>query len=150
MFFLIIDLGHNRISLFLFSFRSFLFHLLLFHFFIFSRFKGGIFARKMPNILEPKWVTGDFGIPLSEFVVDCGNLSDREAVGKRGREAFDKHGIVWFRNSGLTSPDDMASLARMVLKKEMKYEGGSNPRSSIKGSFSWDLCCLILHVNISF
>ena len=84
--------------------------------------------------LTTKWA-GNFGIPHDEFVIDSAAKS-LEQLHAEGNRAFDAHGIALFKNTGRTHPDDMAELARLVLKSEMRYEGWSNPRANIKEAAS--------------
>eukprot|EP00913_Durusdinium_trenchii_P032481 g30410.t1 len=47
------------------------------------------------------------------------------------RSTYDTFGVVRLTNTGLTEAKEMHRYARAVVKKQMKYEGGANPREGI-------------------
>jgi alpha-ketoglutarate-dependent taurine dioxygenase len=87
-----------------------------------------------PNIV-PAFRKGEDAVPLDSFSIDCrpykpGTWSEAELI-DRMKATFDKHGVVRLTQTGLTDPADMAKYARTVVPKQMKYEGGANPREGI-------------------
>jgi len=52
-------------------------------------------------------------------------------------EAFDRTGLVYVRNTGLTDLEEMRRVAKMVMKREQLYKGGSNNRGrKSKGTYN--------------
>ena len=95
----------------------------------------------LPGVIEPRWWPGRDVIPADTFVIDgCGftfdeaGLEPGSPLAERMNQAFDEVGLVWLRNTGLRSLADMRRVARLVIDKEMRYEGGANPRGRIEKS----------------
>jgi len=90
-----------------------------------------------PNIV-PAFRRGQDAVPLEEFSIDCRpyNLKTPNAwtqaeLFDRIKTNFDKYGVVRLTKTGLADIKDMSKYARTVVKKQMKYEGGANPREGI-------------------
>ena len=95
----------------------------------------------LPNIIEPRWSLSDSVLPSERYVIDGSeyavgdsSVSSDSPLARRMQETFDDIGLVWLQNSGLTDLAKMRDVARLVLKKEMRYHGGANPRDQIQKS----------------
>eukprot|EP00931_Biecheleriopsis_adriatica_P044822 TRINITY_DN2567_c0_g1_i2.p1 TRINITY_DN2567_c0_g1~~TRINITY_DN2567_c0_g1_i2.p1 ORF type:complete len:390 (-),score=82.09 TRINITY_DN2567_c0_g1_i2:43-1212(-) len=87
-----------------------------------------------PNIV-PAFRRGEDKVPVEAFTIDCrpykpGTWNEAELF-DRMRTIYDEHGVVRLTKTGLTDAKDMHKYARAVIKKQMKYEGGANPREGI-------------------
>ena len=49
-------------------------------------------------------------------------------LGAAMNEKFNATGLVYVRNTGLTDLNELRQVARLVMKKEQPYKGGSNKR----------------------
>ncbi|MGI9601200.1 MAG: TauD/TfdA family dioxygenase [Acidimicrobiales bacterium] len=98
----------------------------------------GDFAAQLPDLIEPTWWTGRPAIDPARFTIDAG---PKRAPGEplvpdldlavEMKAMFDRVGLVHVTNTGLTELADMREVASLVLNREMKYAGGSNPRDSL-------------------
>ncbi|CAK9024405.1 unnamed protein product [Durusdinium trenchii] len=108
-----------------------------------SMFTGGMppggrlpgFWLSAPNIV-PVFRKGQHDkVPVEAFSIDCrpyqpGTWNEAELF-DRMRSTYDTFGVVRLTNTGLTEAKEMHRYARAVVKKQMKYEGGANPREGI-------------------
>lgn len=88
-----------------------------------------------PPSVIPSFRDGADKVPLEKFTIDCrpyklGPEPEREVI-ERMEETYREHGVVRLTNTGLTRTEDMRTYASVVVKKQMKYEGGANPREGI-------------------
>lgn len=87
---------------------------------------------------EPRWWTGTPPIAADTFTIDCGDYAMDEAdrqsdseLAQRMRDAFDSVGLVHLKNTGLTELAEMRPFANHVIRQEMNYRGGANPRDAL-------------------
>mgnify|MGYP001817715274 FL=1 len=95
----------------------------------------------LPDVIEPRWWTGDAPVASQAFTIDCADLTlDDDALtpgselGERMNAMFDDIGLVYLTNSGLTNLADMRRAAKLVIENEMRYEAGANPRDSLEAN----------------
>ena len=93
----------------------------------------------LPGVIEPRWWTGTPALPASSFTIDCGgyamgeaDLAPDSALARRMNETFDEVGLVYLVNTGLTDLQAMRRFAKLVIDREMLYEGGANPRDRLE------------------
>ena len=93
----------------------------------------------LPGAIEPLWWTGKPALPPESFTIDCaGYAMDETDLDLRGELArtmnrlFDDVGLVCLVNTRLTDLQTMRRFAKLVIDKEMRYEGGANPRDSLE------------------
>ena len=93
----------------------------------------------LPNQLETRWWTGTPALDPTQFTIDCSAyaMDDRDlAVGseldRRMNEVFDEVGLVYLVNTRLTDVQKMRLAAKHVMRNEMLYEAGANPRDRIE------------------
>ena len=92
----------------------------------------------LPNLIEPRWWTGELPIAAKSFTIDRiahtmddAALSRGGALGDRMNALFDDIGLVYLTNTGLTELADMRRVAKLVMENEMSYEAGANPRNNL-------------------
>lgn len=87
-----------------------------------------------PEVI-PRFRKGEDAVPIEEFTIDCSpykpQTSPEAELVDRMKSTFVDKGVVRLTNTGLTDPAEMRNYARAVITKEMKYEGGANPREGI-------------------
>ncbi|MFT4518735.1 MAG: hypothetical protein ACI9JM_001120 [Halioglobus sp.] len=95
----------------------------------------------LPDIIEPKWWTGERAVPTHAFEIDCSAFNMDEAdftpgseLDRRMNEVFDRVGLVHLVNTGLTDMQLMRNAAMLVIKTQVEYKGGSNPRSALQAN----------------
>jgi len=93
----------------------------------------------LPDIIEPRWWTGEAALARETFTIDCSDYRMDDADLTKGSELatrmnrmFDETGLVYLVNTGLTDLQVMRRLAKLVVEKEMRYEAGANPRDNIE------------------
>jgi hypothetical protein len=93
----------------------------------------------LPDLIEPRWWTGDLPVAAESFTIDCAAFAMDEAdltrgskLGERMNATFDDVGLVYLTNTRMTDLADMRRAARLVLKNEMCYEAGANPRNNLE------------------
>lgn len=93
----------------------------------------------LPNIIEPRWWTGEPALAPESFTIDCSafamNDSDFEPGSELARQmkaVFDETGLVYLTNTGMTDLQAMRRAATLVIENEMRYEGGANPRDDLE------------------
>ena len=93
----------------------------------------------LPNVIEPRWWTGEPALAPDAFTIDCSSyrmddagLSPGSELALRMNELFDDVGLVYLTNTGLDDLQVMRRAARLVMEQEMRYAGGANPRDSIE------------------
>jgi len=98
----------------------------------------GPFAAQLPDLIEPVWSTGEPALDRSRFTIDATQhrpegqpLVPDLDLAVRMKQTFDEVGLVHVVDTGLTDLDDMREVASLVLNREMKYAGGSNPRDAL-------------------
>lgn len=72
---------------------------------------------------------------MEAFSIDCrpytpGTWNEAELF-DRMRSTYEQYGVVRLTKTGLSEASEMHRYARAVVKKQMKYEGGANPREGI-------------------
>lgn len=92
----------------------------------------------LPDIIEPRWWTGESALAPETFTIDCsgysmedGDLRPGSALSDRMNRLFDEVGLVYLVNTGLTDLQKMRLAGKLVINKEMRYEGGANPRDDM-------------------
>ena len=95
----------------------------------------------LAGVIEPRWWPGAEVIPADSYMIDGSEYRFDDApvdpdssLAERMNKAFDEVGLVWVRNTGLRDLADMRRVARLVVDKEMRYQGGANPRGRIEKS----------------
>lgn len=93
----------------------------------------------LPDIIEPRWSMGSPILAVDSYTIDCAGMSlcaaDLAVDGElatRMNAMFDEVGLVHLVNTGLTDLQLMREVASLVVKKEMVYTGGANPRDSLQ------------------
>jgi len=93
----------------------------------------------LPDLIKPSWWTGIPSIAASTYVIDCSDYAMNEEDLKPGsqldvrmNETFEKVGLVHLINTGMTDLELMRKAATLVVKKQVDYKGGSNPRSTLQ------------------
>ncbi|MEM1289211.1 MAG: TauD/TfdA family dioxygenase [Pseudomonadota bacterium] len=93
----------------------------------------------LPRAPEPRWWTGTAPIASSEFTIDArdyasslANPSDASALARRMQETFERVGLVHVVNTGLTDLGRMRAIAKHVIRTDMDYKGGANPRDALQ------------------
>jgi len=97
--------------------------------------------KPLPDIIEPRWSPGKEVLPLDSYVIDGGDYAMDEAdlapnspLARRMNRTFDEVGLVWLRNTGLADLKTMRQFGKLVVKNEMRYQGGANPRDKIEAN----------------
>ena len=98
-------------------------------------------TRPLPDVIEPRWWTGTPALPPASFTIDCGEYVMGEAdlepdseLARRMNRTFDEVGLVYLVNTGLTDLQSMRRFAKLVIDREMRYEGGANPRGLLEAN----------------
>jgi len=93
----------------------------------------------LPDIIEPRWWTGEPALAPAAFTIDCSayrmdvaDLSPGSDLAVRMNSLFDDIGLVYLTNTRLSDLQRMRRAARLVMENEMRYEGGANPRDSLE------------------
>ncbi len=93
----------------------------------------------LPDVIEPRWWTGQASIDPPEFTIDCSDPAldpkrpgTETALAARMNETFERVGLVYLVNTGLTDLQSMRAVARHVVAQEMVYKGGANPRRNLE------------------
>jgi hypothetical protein len=94
---------------------------------------------RLPDVIEPRWWTGTPVLPRESYTIDCSALSMGPAdlhpegdLAKRMNAVYDEVGLVHLVNTGLHDLAPMREFANLVLKHEMVYKGGANPRGNLE------------------
>ncbi|MFK8049582.1 MAG: TauD/TfdA family dioxygenase [Halioglobus sp.] len=93
----------------------------------------------LPDVIEPRWWEGSPVLAEESYTIDCDGMSFSEAdlaadgvLSARMNAMFDEVGLVHLVNTGLTDLQLMRDIANLVVKKEMVYTGGANPRDALQ------------------
>jgi hypothetical protein len=93
----------------------------------------------LQGIIEPRWWTGTPALDPELFTIDCSNfrmdesdLQENSALCLEMNQRFNDVGLVYLVNTGLTDMQLMRKFARLVVKQEIVYMGGANPRDSLE------------------
>ncbi len=96
-------------------------------------------SKPLPGVIKPRWWSGAPALPPASFTIDCGDLAMDEPdlkpdseLARRMNETFDEIGLVYLVNTGLTDLGAMRQFAKLVIDREMQYEGGANPRDMLE------------------
>ncbi|MEH6584550.1 MAG: TauD/TfdA family dioxygenase [Halioglobus sp.] len=96
-------------------------------------------AARLPDIIEPRWSTGSHAIDPSTYIIDCsgfdmdaGDLREDSVLALRMNAVFREVGLVHLVNTGLSDLKIMRAFANLVVKNEMVYSGGANPRGDLE------------------
>ena len=83
----------------------------------------------LPDIIEPKWWTGEPAVPSQAYQIDCAAFAMSDAdfmpgseLDQRMNEVFDRVGLVHLVNTGMTDMQQMRKAAMMVIKKQVEYK----------------------------
>ena len=92
-----------------------------------------------PDVIEPRWWTGNPALSPDSYVIDCadlamgsGDLDPDGDLAVRMRATFREVGLVHLVNTRLTTHGDMRAFAKLVVDAEMDYRAGANPRGSLE------------------
>jgi len=90
---------------------------------------------KPPAVIPQFRTQGEDAVPVQEFTIDCRDYRPdsapcAELVG-RMEQVFKDKGVVRLSNTGLTEIGHMKNYAQTIIKQQMKYEGGANPRNAV-------------------
>lgn len=93
----------------------------------------------LPDVIEPRWWTGEPALAPDSFTIDCSgyrmdeaNLAPGSELALRMNQVFDEIGLVYLTNTGLDDLQLMRRAAKLVVENEMRYEAGANPRDNIE------------------
>lgn len=93
----------------------------------------------LPDVIEPRWWTGEPALAPESFTIDCtgyrmddADLSPGSELAERMNDIFNDVGLVYLTNTGLRDLQLMRLAAKLVIDKEMRYEGGANPRNDLE------------------
>ncbi len=88
---------------------------------------------------EPRWWMGTPATPASAYQIDCsdyamddGDLAGTSELAQRMRQTFHDVGLVHLTNTRLTDLGAMRGFAKHVIRDEMNYKGGANPRDALQ------------------
>jgi hypothetical protein len=97
--------------------------------------------KPLPGVIEPRWWTGTPALPPESFTIDCSeytmgseDLRPESDLAVRMNEVFDRIGLVYLTNSGLSDLQTMRGFAKLVIEDEMRYMGGANPRDDLEAN----------------
>jgi len=95
----------------------------------------------LPGVIEPRWSPGEEVLPRDSYVIDASDyamddaeLAPNSSLARRMNRTFDEVGLVWLRNTGLADLQAMRQVGKLVVRNEMRYQGGANPRDSIEAN----------------
>ena len=95
----------------------------------------------LPGAIEPRWWTGVSALAEEAYTIDCAGLGLAKrgpdpdgTLGERMNTLFDEVGLVYLVNTGLTDLAAMRDVARLVVDREMHYQGGANPRDFLEAN----------------
>ena len=95
-------------------------------------------VHSFPEIIEPRWSTGQWSIDASAYTIDCSefamgeeDLDPNGVLAQRMNQVFSDVGFVHLVNTGLDQLASMQRFAKLVVQNPMRYEGGSNPRGDL-------------------
>ena len=95
----------------------------------------------LPNTIEPRWWTGTPALAPETFTIDCStyDMSDADVredseLARRMNSLFHDVGLVYLTNTRLTDLQSMRRFAKLVIKDDMIYTGGANPRDSLEAN----------------
>jgi len=88
-----------------------------------------------PPAVIPCFREGYDKVPVDSFTIDCqpyraGPEPEKE-LSERMESVFKENGVVRLTNTKLTQLEDMKRYAQVIIKDQMKYEGGANPREGM-------------------
>lgn len=92
----------------------------------------------LEGIIEPRFWAGTPATDPATFTIDAREFADElhapapdGRLATRMRQVFADVGLVHLVHTDLTELVDMRALATLVVRSEMDYEGGSNPRDRL-------------------
>lgn len=93
----------------------------------------------LPDIIEPRWWSGQPALSPKSFTIDCSaykmdeaDLIEGSELAVRMNRVFDDVGLVYLVNTGLKDLQRMRRAGKLVIDNEMRYEGGANPRDDLE------------------
>jgi len=99
-----------------------------------GRFMMPGFWQAPPTVI-PSFRDGQDKVPPEQFTIDCSRFPSTpepvEELVERMKQTFDSAGVVRLTNTGLTDVNHMKTYADVVVKDQMTYEGGANPRQDL-------------------
>ena len=97
--------------------------------------------KPLPGIIEPRWWDGSPALPPKSFTIDCADyamdeadLAPGSALARRMNDTFNEVGLVYLVNTRLVDMQAMRAFAKLVVDREMHYEGGANPRDMLQSN----------------
>jgi len=88
-----------------------------------------------PPLVIPKFREDKDAVPLEKFTIDCSTRKlgpePPSELKEQMEELYNDLGVVRLTNTGLTEMDHMRNYGQVIVKEQMKYEGGANPRHGI-------------------
>ncbi|MBT8102571.1 MAG: TauD/TfdA family dioxygenase [Gammaproteobacteria bacterium] len=95
----------------------------------------------LPGVIEPRWWTGTPALPRESFTIDCsqfsmddGDLRPDSELSRQMNAMYDEVGLLYLINTGLNDLQTMRAFATLVVKDEMRYQGGANPRDDLQAN----------------
>jgi hypothetical protein len=86
------------------------------------------------------WTGTSYHAPAA-YEVDCtpfemsdADLDPDSELARLMQRTYDDVGLVLLRNTGLTDPARMRQFAQVIVREDMVYEGGANPRDKMEGN----------------
>jgi len=99
-----------------------------------GRFMMPGFWASAPAVI-PHFRCGQDKVPVEKFTIDCSPYTPapepEKELAERMEQVYQEQGVVRLVNTRLTDVQDMQRYASVVVKKQMVYEGGANPREGI-------------------
>ena len=93
----------------------------------------------LPGVIEPQWWTGQPATDPALFTIDCSDyamgpadLAPNSELSQRMNKVFDEVGLVLLVNTGMDDLQLMRKAAQLVIKQEITYKGGANPRGNLQ------------------
>ena len=91
--------------------------------------------KPLPGVIEPRWWTGTPALPPDSFTIDCSgytmgseDLRPESDLAVQTNEVFDRIGLVYLVNTGLSDLQTMRGFAKLVIENEMRYGGCKSAR----------------------
>jgi hypothetical protein len=76
----------------------------------------------------------DYEVDCSPFGMSDADLQPDSELAQLMQRTYDDVGLVLLRNTGLTNPTRMREFAQIIVREDMTYEGGANPRDRMEGN----------------
>ena len=76
----------------------------------------------------------DYEVDCSPFDMSDADLQPDSELAQLMQRTYGDVGLVVLRNTGLTNPTRMREFAQIIVRQDMTYEGGANPRNRMEGN----------------